>query len=116
MTEPHSDLNELIGNTKWANYAENTQRQLRAERRGDVRLSWQYGIYRTMFNSFGIARDSGCWGGRVTGLVVDEDDGRRLVHLGVGTYNGETVQGERRVRARPLLRNGPGYAVPVLVD
>ena len=26
------------------------------------------------------------------------------------------VQNQLRVRARPLLRNGPGFAVPVLVD
>jgi phosphate-selective porin OprO/OprP len=39
-----------------------------------------------------------------------------LVHLGFGTLNGELVQDELRVRARPLLRNGPGFANPILVD
>jgi phosphate-selective porin OprO/OprP len=52
----------------------------------------------------------------VTGLPWYEDDGERLMHLGVGSWGGELVEGELRVRARPLLRNGPGFAVPVLVD
>jgi len=49
-------------------------------------------------------------------LPVYLDDGRVLVHVGLGTLNGELPQNELRVRARPLLRNGPGYANPVLVD
>jgi hypothetical protein len=40
----------------------------------------------------------------------------RLVHFGVGYWGGEIVQDELRDRARPLLRNAPGFAVPVLVD
>ena len=40
----------------------------------------------------------------------------RLLHLGLGTWFGELVQDRLRARARPLLRNAPGYAVPILVD
>src|SRR5262249_4182664 len=55
-------------------------------------------------------------GARITALPWYEDDGQRLVHVGLGTLGGELVQDELRVRARPLLRNAPGFAVPVLVD
>jgi phosphate-selective porin OprO/OprP len=80
------------------------------------RLTWQYGVYRPATNEFGVALNKGSYGGRVTGLPVYEDGGARLVHLGLGTWFGEVVQDELRVRARPLLRNAPGFAVPVLVD
>src|SRR5262249_11516555 len=52
----------------------------------------------------------------VTALPWYEDEGRRLVHVGLGYWGGEIVQGQLRDRARPLLRNAPGFAVPVLVD
>jgi phosphate-selective porin OprO/OprP len=65
---------------------------------------------------FGVSLNKYSVGGRVTALPWYSDDGRRLVHLGLGCNGGELVQNQLRVRARPLLRNGPGYAVPVLVD
>src|SRR5262249_2655213 len=39
-----------------------------------------------------------------------------LIHLGFGTFWGELPEDQNRDRARPLLRNAPGFAVPVLVD
>ena len=80
------------------------------------RVTWQYGAYRPAINVFGVALNKFEWGGRVTALPVFEDDGRVLVHVGMGTLNGELPQNQLRARARPLLRNGPGYANPVLVD
>jgi phosphate-selective porin OprO and OprP len=80
------------------------------------RVTWQYGIYRPSINVFGVGLNKFEWGGRVTGLPVYQDDGRVLVHLGLGTLNGELPQNELRARARPLLRNGPGFANPILVD
>jgi phosphate-selective porin OprO/OprP len=80
------------------------------------RVTWQYGVYRPAINVFGIALNKGAVGGRVTALPMFEEDGRRLVHVGFGTFDGELVQNQLRVRARPILRNGPGYAVPILVD
>ncbi len=82
----------------------------------DERATWQFGVYRPAINVFGVALNKFEWGGRVTALPVYADDGRALVHVGLGTLNGELVQNQLRVRARPLLRNGPGYANPVLVD
>jgi phosphate-selective porin OprO/OprP len=80
------------------------------------RLTWQYGIYRPSINTFAVSLNKYSAGARVTGLPWYEEDGERLLHLGLGSWIGELVQNELRVRARPELRNGPGYAVPVLVD
>jgi phosphate-selective porin OprO/OprP len=82
----------------------------------DQRVTWQYGVYRPAINVFGVALNKFEWGGRVTALPVYVDDGRILVHVGFGTLNGELVQNQLRIRARPVLRNGPGFAVSNLVD
>jgi phosphate-selective porin OprO/OprP len=80
------------------------------------RLAWCYGIFRPVTNVFGVALNKYAYGARVTGLPWYEDNGQSLVHLGLGFWGGEIVSDELRLRARPLLRNGPGFAVPVLVD
>jgi len=80
------------------------------------RLTWQYGIYRAAIDVFGIALNRYAVGGRVTGLPWYEDEGRRLIHLGLGYWSGDLVQDDLRLRARPLLRNAPGFAAPILVD
>jgi phosphate-selective porin OprO/OprP len=80
------------------------------------RVTWQYGVYRPATNAFGVALNKFEWGARVTGLPMYEDDGKYLIHLGMGTLNGEIVEDEGRARARPLLRNGPGFTNPILVD
>jgi phosphate-selective porin OprO/OprP len=80
------------------------------------RLTWRYGIYQPATNVFGVALNKYTVGARVTALPWYEDEGRRLVHLGMGYWGGEIVQNQQRDRARPLLRNAPGFAVPVLVD
>ncbi|HEY1380831.1 MAG TPA: porin [Gemmataceae bacterium] len=86
------------------------------DRTESERVTWQYGVYGPSINVFGVSLNKAVYGGRVTALPVYEGDGERLVHVGFGTLNGELVQNQLRVRARPVLRNGPGYAVPVLVD
>jgi phosphate-selective porin OprO/OprP len=80
------------------------------------RLTWQYGIYRPSIDVFAVSLNKYSAGARVTGLPWYEDEGERLMHLGFGSWFGELVQNELRDRARPLLRNAPGYAVPILVD
>jgi phosphate-selective porin OprO/OprP len=80
------------------------------------RVTWQYGVYRPLTNAFGVALNKYDYGGRITALPWYEGDGARLIHIGFGTWDGELVQDELRLRARPVLRNGPGFAVPVLAD
>jgi phosphate-selective porin OprO/OprP len=80
------------------------------------RLTWQFGVYRPSTNVFGVALNKTTYGARVTALPVYQDDGARLVHVGLGFYGGEIVQDQNRSRVRPLLRNAPGFAVPVLAD
>jgi phosphate-selective porin OprO/OprP len=79
-------------------------------------ITWRYGIFRPATNVFGVALNKFYLGARVTALPLYEDDGRELIHLGVGYAGGEIVQDQLRDRARTLLRNAPGFAVPVLVD
>jgi phosphate-selective porin OprO/OprP len=80
------------------------------------RFTWRYGIYQPATNVFGVALNKYTLGARVTALPLYEDEGERLVHVGLGYWGGEIVQDQLRDRARPLLRNAPGFAVPVLVD
>ena len=80
------------------------------------RVTWRYGIFRPATNVFGVALNKYSIGARVTALPLYEDQGQELIHLGLGYWGGEIVQDELRDRARPLLRNAPGFAVPILVD
>jgi phosphate-selective porin OprO/OprP len=80
------------------------------------RFTWRYGIYQPATNVFGVALNKYTFGARVTALPWYEGEGERLIHLGLGYWGGEIVQDQLRDRARPLLRNAPGFAVPVLVD
>jgi phosphate-selective porin OprO/OprP len=80
------------------------------------RVTWRYGVARPLANVFGEGIGHFLVCGRATALPWYDDDGRSLMHVGFGATYGDLVENELRVRARPLLRNGPGYAVPVLVD
>jgi phosphate-selective porin OprO/OprP len=82
----------------------------------DERIAWRYGIYRPLTNVFAVAVNNYAIGARVTALPWYVEDGQGLVHLGLGYWSGDLIDNEFRLRARPLLRNGPGFAVPVLVD
>jgi phosphate-selective porin OprO and OprP len=79
-------------------------------------VTWRYGIFRPATNVFGVTLNKYAIGVRITALPWYADGGRQLIHLGLGYWGGELVQNELRDRARPLLRNAPGFTVPILVD
>jgi len=80
------------------------------------RIAWRYGVYRPLKNASGVGIDGYTVAGRVTALPIYDDDGRQLLHIGFSSSQGSLVDDEFRIRARPTLRNGPGYSVPVVVD
>jgi phosphate-selective porin OprO/OprP len=80
------------------------------------RLAWHYGFFRPLTNVFGVALNKYAFGARVNALPWYEEDGQTLVHVGLGYWGSELEQNELRVRSRTLLRNGPGYTVPILAD
>lgn len=80
------------------------------------RIAWRYGIFRPLKNAFGIGINGYTVSGRVTSLPVYEENGARLLHVGMSGSQGSLVNDQFRLRARPALRNGPGYALPVVVD
>lgn len=80
------------------------------------RMTWKYGIYQPQINVFGVALNRYALGTRLTGLLYDQESDEQLMHLGLGYWVSELVQGQSRSRVRPLLRNGPGFAVPILAD
>jgi phosphate-selective porin OprO/OprP len=79
-------------------------------------ITWRYGVFRPLKNAFGIGINNYTVSGRVTALPIFEDDGVRLLHIGFSSSQGSLVNNEFRIRARPALRNGPGYAIPVIAD
>jgi phosphate-selective porin OprO/OprP len=80
------------------------------------RFTWRYGVFQPATNTFGVTLNKAEFGARVTALPWYQDEGQRLLHLGLGYLGGEIVQDQLRDRARTLLRNAPGFDVPVLVD
>jgi phosphate-selective porin OprO/OprP len=80
------------------------------------RMTWQYGVYAPAVNVFGVSLNKYAGGGRVTALPWLEAEEKSLIHIGCGFFGGQLEENKLRLRDRPLLRNAPGYAVPVLVD
>ncbi|MBL8822405.1 MAG: hypothetical protein JNJ77_07450 [Planctomycetia bacterium] len=80
------------------------------------RITWRYGLYRPLQNAFSIGVGDYTVSGRISGLPVYEDEGRQLLHVGLSGAQGSLVADQFRLRIRPTLRNGPGYAVPTLAD
>jgi phosphate-selective porin OprO/OprP len=80
------------------------------------RVTWRVGVFQPEVEVFGIALNKYEVGARITALPWYEDEGRELVHVGLGYLGGEIVQDQLRDRARTLLRNAPGFDVPVMVD
>lgn len=76
----------------------------------DQRFNWSFGIFKQNANPFGYA-DTGRANslvGRLVWLPVYEDEGKKLLHLGIAGRAQQTNLDDRvRLRARGDLRNGP---------
>ncbi|MCS7047519.1 MAG: porin [Gemmataceae bacterium] len=74
------------------------------------RFTWAVGIFKNNQNVLGWNVGDGEWDvtGRVTWLPLYRDNGRCLIHLGLGYSHRDVDESIYRLRARPLLRNGPG--------
>ncbi len=65
------------------------------------RVTWQYGIYRPLKNSYGISFVYFLAGARVTALPLYENDGEKLIHVGLGSIYSNFYNDEfRRARSR----------------
>ena len=76
----------------------------------DQRLTWSGGIFKQNANPFGYANTgrANSLVGRVTWLPIYEDEGKKLLHLGIaGRAQQTNFRDEVRLRARGDLRNGP---------
>lgn len=71
--------------------------------------TWALGYFKTTRSIFGWNVGDGEWGpvGRATWLPYYADEGRCLVHVGVGATYRDLDEDQVRFRSRTLLRNGP---------
>jgi phosphate-selective porin OprO/OprP len=75
----------------------------------DDSLTWAVGVFKNNTHTFGWNTGDGEWDvtGRVTYLPYYEDNGRHMVHLGLGATHCDLDEGRVRLRSRTSLRNGP---------
>jgi phosphate-selective porin OprO/OprP len=84
----------------------------------DQQLTWALGAFKSNTTVFGWNTGDGEWDltGRLTYLLYYADDGRHMIHLGLGASYRDLDEGRVRLRSRTLLRNGPGPLHPALVN
>lgn len=84
----------------------------------DQRVHAALGVFKNNTTPFGWNVGDGEYDltGRLTCLPIYEDDGSRLLHLGVGASHRDLDDDQARFRARTLLRNGPGALQTALLD
>ena len=75
----------------------------------DQRATWSVGAFKNVVNPFGyIANSSGNMAvGRITWLPYYEDEGKKLLHIGVAGRAMQTNNDTVRFRTRGDIRNGP---------
>lgn len=84
----------------------------------DERMTWALGVFKNNTSVFGWNTGDGEYDvtGRITFLPWIEQDGRCLLHVGVGASHRDTDDDRIRYRARTLLRNGPAVLHTPLTD
>jgi phosphate-selective porin OprO/OprP len=76
----------------------------------DENCTWALGVFKSNGHPYGWNSGDGEYDvtGRVTWTPYYEDHGRHMVHLGLGASRRDLDEERLRLRARTLLRNGPG--------
>jgi phosphate-selective porin OprO/OprP len=84
----------------------------------DQRATWAVGFFHAQNDNFGFGFGDGQYAetGRLTWLPCYEDDGRELLHLGVGASHRHLDQNQVALRGRPSVWTMPGVEEPALLD
>jgi phosphate-selective porin OprO/OprP len=80
--------------------------------------TWAIGAFKNNTTVMGWNQGDGEWDltGRLTYTPYYEDEGRHMVHLGLGATVRDLDEDRVRLRARVPLRNGPGAQQPALLN
>lgn len=74
------------------------------------RVTWSAGWFNNwLTDGLSFAESGNSWAGRVTGLAVEEDGGRRLLHLGASAGYTQAPDGSVRARSRPEVHEAPDF-------
>lgn len=84
----------------------------------DKRGTWGIGLFKNTRSAFdwNVGRNEAEVNGRVTFLPIDEEDGKYLLHVGVGGAHRDLDQDQQRFRSRLDARNSPSAFSPLLAD
>jgi phosphate-selective porin OprO/OprP len=84
----------------------------------DQRVTWAVGFFHAQNDNFGFGFGDGQYAetGRLTCLPVYEDDGRELLHLGVGASHRHLNADQVDLRGRPSVWTMPGVEEPALLS
>jgi phosphate-selective porin OprO/OprP len=119
---------DFINSGRWLNFMERTPGTnsfftrsvgaLLLNKSENERLTWAFGIFHSENDNFGFGFGDGQYAevGRITWLPVYEDEGQRLLHLGLGAKHGHLDSNQIDFRGRPSVRTMPGSQEPALAD
>jgi phosphate-selective porin OprO/OprP len=84
----------------------------------DKRGTWAIGAFKNTRSIFGwnVGRNEAELTARITGLPVYEENGKYLVHVGLGASHRDLDQDQARFRSRLDARNSPSAFSPLVAD
>jgi phosphate-selective porin OprO/OprP len=84
----------------------------------DKRGTWALGVFKNTRNAFAfnVGRNETDVNGRVTFLPIYEEEGKYLLHMGVGASQRDPDNGQVRFRSRFDMRNAPSGLAALIAD
>ena len=84
----------------------------------DKRGTWAVGVFKNTRNAFAfnVGRNETDVNGRVTFLPIYEEEGKYLLHVGVGASQRDPDNGQVRFRSRFDMRNAPSGIAALMAD